>query len=108
MNPAAEQPWDGIDIVAHVAEGKPDLPRTLFWRKPRGETVWMGVREGTLKLVAQRNGDKQSAELFDLAEDVSEQHDLSQARPQDLKRLQTMYRQWEQRVRKDRRGRPAS
>ncbi len=108
VTPAASEPWDGIDIVAHVAEGKPDVPRTLFWRKPRGETVWMGVREGTLKLVVQRDGEKQSAELFDLAEDVSEQHDLSEAQPQDLNRLRMLYRQWEDRVRKDRRGRPRS
>ncbi len=108
VTPAEDQPWEGMDIVAHVADGKPDVARTLFWRKQRGEAVWMGVREGNLKWVGQSNGQGQSAELFDLSKDVSEQHDLHTQRGEDQERLSTLYRDWEERVRKERRGRPRS
>jgi len=106
VKPSSEKPFDGIDIVAHVAEERADVPRTLYWRKPRGETIWMGVRDGTLKYVAQQNGKSKSEFLFDLLNDVSETNDLSQQRPADLRRLQQKYKAWESMTRKNRRGRP--
>ena len=100
------QSWDGIDIVEHLAEGRANVPRTLFWRKPRGETVWMGLREGDLKLVAEQKGDEISRKLFDLSNDLAEQNDLSSQRGEDLDRLWTEYLSWERTVRRDRRGKP--
>jgi N-acetylgalactosamine-6-sulfatase len=100
------QPFEGIDILRHASERRPEVERTLFWRKPRGTTVWKGVREGSLKLVAQRRGDEESEFLFDISTDVAERHDLREQRPADLKRLRTLYRTWEERTRRNRRGRP--
>ena len=106
VEPAPDTPFEGIDIIRHVAEGKPDLDRTLYWRKPRGETVWKGVRHGTLKFVAKRNGNQESEYLFDLSKDVAEQHNLRQTRAQDFARLKGMYHAWESSVRQSRRGQP--
>jgi N-acetylgalactosamine-6-sulfatase len=106
VQPAADKPFEGMDIVRHVAERNPDFDRTLYWRKPRGETTWKGVREGTLKFVAQQKGDNESEFLFDLASDPAEQADLKQQRPADFQRLKTLYQDWEHRVRRNRRGRP--
>ena len=104
--PAADRPLEGIDIIAHVAQGRPDVERTLYWRKPRGETVWKGVRQAALKYVAkQEEGDEQEF-LFDLAADPAEQTDLKDQRSADFQRLKSLYRQWEQDTRKNRRGRP--
>ena len=97
---------EGIDIIAHVAQQKVDVERTLFWRKPRGVTVWKGVRDGNLKYVAERKGERQKEFLFDLATDIQEQKDLKGERPEEFQRLQKMYQTWETKVRRDRRGKP--
>ena len=43
---------EGIDIVNHVQSQRPDIDRTLYWRKQRGKTVWKAVRQSSLKYVA--------------------------------------------------------
>ena len=106
VKPAANKPFEGIDIIGHVAEGKKDFGRTLYWRKPRGETVWKGVRDGSLKYVCQKRGDTCREHLFDLATDVEEQHDLKDSRPQDFARLEQLFNTWEEKTRRNRRGRP--
>ena len=106
VTPATEKPFEGIDIIRHVAEDKPDFDRTLYWRKPRGETLWKGVRQGTLKYVGQRRGDAYHEYLFDLAGDIAEKEDLKELRPDDFVRLKGLYDAWEERVRRNRRGRP--
>lgn len=47
------RPFEGIDIIDHVASGKPDMDRLLFWRKQRGQVVWKGARDGDLKYVCE-------------------------------------------------------
>lgn len=105
VKPSGEKPFEGIDIVRHVAEKKGDMDRTLYWRKPRGETIWKGVREGNLKFVAQQRGDQEAEFLFDLATDVSEKKDLKASRSEDHKRLKAKYLEWETTTRANRRGR---
>ena len=102
---SAEKPFEGIDIVRHVADGCPDFDRTLYWRKPRGETLWKGVRRGTLKYVAQKREDSYQEMLFDLATDVAEQVDLKDRRPEDFARLKHLYDVWEETTRRNCRGR---
>ena len=101
-----KEPLEGIDIVGHVAKGTADFERTIYWRKPRGETIWKGVREGTLKYVAKTEGDTTEDHLFDLADDIAEEHDLKETRPVDFQRLESLFQRWEQRTRRNRRGRP--
>ncbi len=102
---SSEKPFEGIDIVRHVADGRPDFERTLYWRKPRGETLWKGVRQGTLKYVAQKRGDSYKEMLFDLATDIPEKVDLKEQRPEDFTRLKNLYDTWEETTRRNRRGR---
>jgi arylsulfatase A-like enzyme len=106
VKPAAEKPFDGIDVIRHVADGRRDVDRNLYWRKPRGQTVWQGMRQGTLKYVAQRRGDTETEFLFDLATDKAEKNDLKSQRSEDFRRLKTLYLAWETRVRQHRRGQP--
>ena len=106
VTPSAEKPFEGIDIVEHVAEGKKDFDRTLYWRKPRGESLWKGVRQGTLKYVARKQGDTSREYFFDLASDIGEKNDLKDAHPKDFLRLKQLYDTWEEKVRSNRRGRP--
>ncbi len=99
-------PFEGIDIVGHVAERRHDIQRNLFWRKPRGHTVWKAVRAGSLKYVAREQRGRLREYLFDVVADIGEQHDLKSARPNDFRRLRRAYLEWEARVRANRRGAP--
>ncbi|MCB1021978.1 MAG: sulfatase-like hydrolase/transferase, partial [Acidobacteria bacterium] len=103
---APEKPFEGMDIIRHVAEGASDVARTLYWRKPRGTSLWRGVREGRLKYVSEANGNDVAEYLFDVVADISERADLKAERPEELQRLRALYDTWEARVRRDRRGRP--
>jgi arylsulfatase A-like enzyme len=96
--PLTDQPFDGIDIVEHVRQGKADLSRTLFWRQRRGENTWRGVRDGNLKLVSQQTGKKREEWLFDLQSDIVEKIDLAAAQPGEIRRLQGLLTQWEEEV----------
>jgi len=104
--PPPERPFEGIDIIEHVSRGRGDFDRDLYWRKPRGDTVWMGARDGSLKYVAQQKGDELQEHLFDLSSDLAEKDDLKERLPGDFQRLKQLYSRWEQEVRKDRRGQP--
>ncbi|MCO8124587.1 sulfatase-like hydrolase/transferase [Stieleria sp. TO1_6] len=104
VSAAAEKPFEGIDLVEHVASGREEVSRKLYWRKPRGETIWKGMRDGDLKLVAERKGDTEKWLLFDLANDPAEQRDLKGSWVQDFQRLRASYQQWETEVRRGRRG----
>ena len=95
--------FEGIDILGHVAQGRRDFHRTLYWRKPRGETIWKGVRQGTLKYVGRKRGDRTTEYLFDLAGDPAEKQDLKGQRPADFEKLKKLYHTWEAEVRKNRR-----
>ncbi|MCL4201302.1 MAG: sulfatase-like hydrolase/transferase [Pirellulaceae bacterium] len=106
VQPAEGKPFEGIDLLGHVADGKPDIDRTLFWRKPRGKSLWSGVREGSLKNIGKRDGDRFDEFFFDLASDPAEQENLRDARPADFARLKQRYDDWEREVRADRRGQP--
>ncbi|GAB5404941.1 MAG: sulfatase-like hydrolase/transferase [Aureliella sp.] len=97
--------FEGIDIVQHVAQRKPDLSRTLFRRKQRGDRVWKAVREGDLKYVQDSRPESDKAYVFDLASDVGESMDLAAKTPGKLDDLRQKYDQWESVVRANRRGR---
>ncbi len=101
-----ERPLEGIDIVQHLEQQKPNVDRDLYWRKPRGDTVWHGLRSGNLKFVARDKGNQYEEYLFDLSQDIGEKNDLKKERAKDLEKLRSRYRDWEKRTRLHRRGRP--
>ena len=90
---------DGIDILKHVQEEKPDLDRTHYWRARRGDRTWKAVRDGDLKYVYKIEGGQEEEWLFDLAGDIGETRDLKEDRAQDLSRLKKLLSQWENDVR---------
>jgi arylsulfatase A len=90
--------FDGIDIVAQIAERKPVQPRTLFWRYRRGESTWRSVLDGDLKLIHRQEGTALKRELYDLAADPAEKKDLLAERPSDVRRLETALQSWQNEV----------
>lgn len=101
---AADPPLEGFDIVDHLTRGEPDVERTLYWRQQRGETVWKGVRQGDMKFVGERRETSEKEALFNLAIDPAEKHDLKDHQAADLRRLRSLYDQWETETRRHRRG----
>jgi len=97
--PPADRPFDGIDVIKWLEAGRPPQRRTLFWRGRRGARTRWAVRDGDLKYVRQRDTSKTSEYLFDLADDVGEQHNLLAARPDDAARLRALLADWERAVR---------
>ena len=88
---------DGLDIIDHVVKQKPDLKRTLYWRGKRGERTWWAVRDGDLKYVRKTEGETDEW-LYDLADDIGEEKDLSLSQPKDVARLKKLIVNWEKRV----------
>ena len=92
--------FDGVDLLADLAAGRPDPVRPLYWRARRGESNWAAVRDGTLKYVRRTVRDATTVEgLFDLAADSAEAHDLLATRTADAARLRSLLAEWEVAVR---------
>jgi arylsulfatase A-like enzyme len=97
----ASRPLDGVDLLDDEARGR-SRDRTLFWRARRGDRTWRAVRDGSLKYVEQRRGDRAEEHLFDLAADPGEKSDLLPARATDAERLRAKLAAWEAEVRPSR------
>ncbi len=95
---------EGVNVFSILNGNLPN--RTLYWRKPRGHQVWKGVRDGDLKYIASKSGDREQEYLFNLANDEGESNNLIETRPQDARRLRHMFDRWEETTRQNRRGRP--
>jgi N-acetylgalactosamine-6-sulfatase len=89
----------GVDVLRLVVEKKPGPARPLFWRARRGDVTWWAVRDGSLKYVARRTGDRTEEHLFDLNNDPGEKDDLVGRRPDDVGRLMKLLADWEREVR---------
>lgn len=78
--------YDGFDMLP-VMQGKAASPRQeMFWQR-RGDKA---ARVGNWKWVDSEAG----AGLFDLASDIGEKTDLSEKRPEVLKRLKASFASW--------------
>jgi arylsulfatase A-like enzyme len=83
-NPA----FDGVDLVPYLTGKNTAAPHeTLFWRYG---PLW-AIREGNYKLLKVRDD---PAQLFDLANDIGENRDLSAARLEIVDRLKSHYDNW--------------
>ena len=98
LQPPADRPLDGIDVLGQIAAGEPAQPRTLYWRSRRADRTWKAVRDGDLKYVSFRDGDEFDEWLFNLARDPGEASDLFDVRPDDAARLKQLLAAWEQDV----------
>ena len=83
--------FDGTSLAPVLFEGRQLAPRTLYW-KMRAEAA---VRQAQWKLV-QMPG--RPAELYDLANDLSESDDLAASRPQLVKDLSEALVRWERSI----------
>jgi arylsulfatase A-like enzyme len=99
--PLAEMHIGGVDLRA-VLQGASTVPeRPLFWHYPhysnQGGRPGGAVRLGDLKLV--EFFEDRRLELYDLAADVGERHDLAAARRSDVERLHRLLNAWRAEVR---------
>jgi arylsulfatase A-like enzyme len=82
---------DGIDLLPVIAEGKPPVDRTLFWRIDRADRRQKAARRGKWKYV--RDG---AIELvFDLEADVGERRNLGHVHPERVAELREAVNEWE-------------
>src|SRR5262249_14312579 len=80
---------DGVDLIPFLTGVRKDVPHDrLFWRAGDSHAV----RLGDWKLVHDSSGRNQ---IFNLREDVGEQHDLAAAEPAKLAELEAAYANWE-------------
>ena len=91
-----EPPVDGESLLG-VMEGREKLTREgLFWHFPhyRGSdaTPYSIVRSGNYKLI--RYYDDGRLELYDLDNDLGEQHNLADANPERVKQLNVLLSKW--------------
>ena len=81
---------DGVDLIPYFTGVKSGRPHdTLHWRFGK---QW-AVRSGDWKLV-ESHGGSGSPELYNLAEDMGEQHDLAASEPQRMAELQALHKAW--------------
>lgn len=82
--PPSDLAWDGVDQWSALAnEAPPSEPRTIYIAMKGGRSL----RHGDWKLI-QRNG--KPPELFNIAADLFEQHDLADAQPQRVAELDAL------------------
>jgi arylsulfatase A-like enzyme len=91
------QPLDGESLVPVLKETGTLKRDALYFHYPnyawhRSNRLGGAIREGNLKLV--ENFDDGSGELYDLANDLSEKHDLASERPADAARLRKRLADW--------------
>lgn len=91
----ASHPVDGVSLVP-LLEGGTIAPRPLFWHYPhygnQGGEPSSIIREGDWKLIHYWEDGRN--ELYDLATDIGEQHDLATREPERTARLWTELRTW--------------
>jgi arylsulfatase A-like enzyme len=90
-----EQHRDGVDLTP-LLNGASIAQRPLFWHYPhygnQGGQPGSAIRVGDWKLIDWL--DNQRTELFNLKDDVVEQHDLASSNPKKFKELQSQLNQW--------------
>lgn len=92
----ADRILDGRDpLPALKGEAESPHPRLVFHYA--GAPV--GLREGNLKIVRSKEG--RDWELYDLASDPSESHDLAKERPDDVTRLAAAFEAWRVAMKED-------
>jgi arylsulfatase A-like enzyme len=79
--------FDGVNLLPYLASGDRGSPHAvLFWRF----TPQRAVRAGDWKLTDMGEGPM----LFNLADDLGENHDLAARMPEKVKELETAYKAW--------------
>ncbi|MDX1948711.1 MAG: sulfatase-like hydrolase/transferase [Pirellulaceae bacterium] len=100
---AKDAKFDGVNLLPHLKGEVSNPPHeSLFWRfGPQ-----MAIRHGNYKLVKGAGVD--APQLFDLATDIGEKNDLSQAKPEIYQDLTARYEEWNKTLEKPRWGQPVT
>ena len=88
---------DGTNLLPLMTAGEPLSPRTLYWRFGKQ----LAMREGDWKIV--RIAEKRSKAtprryLFNLADDLEEQHDLAEKDPERFEQMWKKLRLWDEQI----------
>lgn len=89
--PAADRPFDGINLLPVLTGEQKEQPRTLYWRIDRVARQQKAVRHGPWKYIQDSNVEM----LFNLADDISERRDVSFQNPAVFADLKTRLAAWE-------------
>jgi arylsulfatase A-like enzyme len=92
-----EQHLDGVSLAPLLKTGAAPAPRAMFWHyphySPQGGAPSAAIRKGNWKLIEWF--EDRNVELFDIAHDESEQHDLAAEHPETVKELLTELHAWQ-------------
>jgi len=87
-----DKPLDGVNLLPFLSGKRQDAPHErLFWRAGRQGAV----RDGDWKLV-QIAGEP--SQLYNLKEDIGETRNLAEDKPEILRRLQSVYADWDKQM----------
>ncbi len=103
LQPPKGQVVDGVSLLPLLKDPRRTLPRTtLYWHYPLRRPHFLGgrssgaIRDGDWKLI--EYFDDGHVELYNLANDLGEQHDLAQERPDKVAALRRKLAEWRKRV----------
>ena len=100
LEPMHEQHVDGVSLAPLLAKGTPPEREDLFWHYPhygnQGGMPGSAIRSGDMKLIEWFEDGR--VELYDLAADLGEAHDLSSERPEEAQRLRAKLAAWRKAV----------
>ncbi|MGB7347384.1 MAG: sulfatase-like hydrolase/transferase, partial [Pirellulaceae bacterium] len=98
---ATDRPLDGIDLSSVLFEKKALPARSLFWASlSNGGNRSEAMRDGKWKLVVQHPNatpgtfENERVELFNLAQDISEENNLAAARPERAAAMLGQIKNW--------------
>jgi len=95
--PAADRPFDGVNLLPILAGEQPEQTRSLFWRIDRIGRQQKVARHGQWKYLQDGNVEM----LFDLASDVSERRDVFYKHPEIFADLKRRLADWEAEMAKE-------
>jgi arylsulfatase A-like enzyme len=82
---------DGVDLMPYLSGQVKEAPHeVMYWRFGN---QW-AIRKGDFKLVASNADGVKTPKLFNLANDIGESKDLSDAMPEKVKELQALWTKW--------------
>jgi arylsulfatase A-like enzyme len=87
-----ERPLDGVNLIPYLTGKREDAPHdAIYLRKFDGGVHT--VRSGDYKWLRFQKTD--SVQLYNLAEDIGEQNDLSEKNPDQIKKLEALCARWD-------------
>ena len=94
--PDPRWPIDGVDLMPHLTDNVPLPDRMLYWYCPTNAPQW-AIRDGKWKLtyaIAPRGKLAPTIGLYDLSQDIHEDHDLSASDPARVARMRAAWEKW--------------